>query len=78
MSKKHMVMSPTFSGFRAGEPAAFALAKRLFKKWDGRTEGVFEGCKYVYDEDKDNPMESGIVSIYLDNRPPFKFHVEVF
>lgn len=75
MIKKYIVMSPTFSEFRAGEPVAFKIAEKIMNKWDESTRntnsGKFEGKEFEY-----NP-EKQIISVKLDNRPPFKFHVEV-
>ena len=70
MTEKYNVVSVEFGAFRAGEPTAYEIARKVIKDWDGKLTGVYKGTPWIINSVADT------ISIMLDNRAPFKFILE--
>lgn len=67
MNKRFIVVSPTFSGFRAYEPLAFKYAEEFMNNTKDSTNSEYS-AKYV--------REEGIVKVWIKNDEfPFEFIV---
>ena len=70
---KYLVVSPTFSDFRAGEPEAFRIAEaalEYMRPWEIVKHGVYNGHKIELNNDNTE------ISVWIHNdEKPFKFIV---